>query len=266
MSAAKSELPMDSVPEDDSHAIRNQWEQEQLELKKQIILKNDFDFKIPNRTDHKLDAKELKYIGGMDISFVKDSNVDACANLVVLSYPELEIVYESNDMIKLQLPYISGFLAFREVPFLLRQLEKLEISNPELMPQIIMCDGNGTLHPRGFGVACHLGVLTGIPTIGVAKTFLMVDSIDFNMMKDLSKKLDKGGAYQYLVGASGRVWGALYRSLDSTTNPIFISPGHKIDLETTIEIVGMCCKYRIPEPVRMADIKSREYLKKLGYN
>lgn len=100
---------------------------------------------------------QLKFIGGVDISFVKDSNEDACAGLVVLLYPTMEVIYEKCNMIKLTLPYIPGYLAFRECSFLLDLLEELYNTQPEIFPQVIMVDGNGILHPRGLGLASHLG-------------------------------------------------------------------------------------------------------------
>ena len=112
--------------------------------------------------DAQEEDKQLKYIGGVDISFVKDNDVDACACLIVLSYPDFKVQYSSSpssyiikvvysrmEMVKLTLPYISTFLAFREIPFLVPLINELRTSNPEIFPQIIMVDGNGLLHPRG---------------------------------------------------------------------------------------------------------------------
>lgn len=89
---------------------------------------------------------------------------------MVLEFPSLNVVYERYQMVRLTKPYIPGFLAFREVPFLLDLLNELRKTRPELVPQVVFMDGNGVLHPRGCGVACHFGVVADIPTIGVAKT------------------------------------------------------------------------------------------------
>jgi deoxyinosine 3'endonuclease (endonuclease V) len=120
-------------------------------------------------------------------------------------------------MVKLTLPYIATFLAFREVPFLVKLIEDLRSTNPSIFPQIILVDGNGFLHPRGFGLACHLGVLTGVPTIGIGKTFLMLDGLTIKHIKDLEKTLKQGGDVAELKGESGIVWGAVLKK-KTTTN------------------------------------------------
>jgi len=246
--------------------IKEQWAREQEELKKQLILHDACAWKLPNGTvvGSGVEIQDLQYIGGVDISFIKDNDVDACASLVVMSYPSMEVVYEQFEMVKLTLPYVSGFLAFREVSFILKLIEELKHTKPALIPQIIFVDGNGYLHPRGFGLASHLGVLTGIPTVGVGKTFLFVDGMT---VKDVKQKVaaqcHKGGDYIELVGESGTVWGAALRSHDDSPNPIFISQGHKVSLVTTMNIVRTCTTYRVPEPVRQADIRSRAYLREL---
>uniref|UniRef100_A0A8D0L900 Endonuclease V n=1 Tax=Sphenodon punctatus TaxID=8508 RepID=A0A8D0L900_SPHPU len=82
-------------------------------------------------------------------------------------------------------PYVAGFLAFREVPFLVEAAQRLQAQEPELTPQVLLVDGNGVLHHRGFGIACHLGVLTGLPCVGVAKNLLQVDGLAYD---DLHKE------------------------------------------------------------------------------
>lgn len=91
----------------------------------------------------------LQKVGGVDVSFVKGDSVRACASLVVLSYPELKVVYEDSRMVGLKAPYVSGFLAFREVPFLVELVQRLQEKEPDLMPQVVLVDGNGVLHQRG---------------------------------------------------------------------------------------------------------------------
>jgi deoxyinosine 3'endonuclease (endonuclease V) len=244
--------------------IQEKWAQEQEELKKQLILHDCYTWKLPSGEVIGSGSVEedLKYLGGVDISFIKDNDVDACASLVVLSYPSMQVVYERYEMVKLTLPYVSGFLAFREVSFLVNLIDELKATNPTLVPQIIFVDGNGILHPRGFGLASHLGVLTGIPTLGAGKTFLFVDGLNVkDIKKEVAEKCTKGGDYVELVGKSGTIWGAALRSHDESTNPIFISQGHKMSLQTTMNIVRTCTKQRVPEPIRQADLRSRAYLR-----
>jgi len=241
---------------------KKEWEQEQVELKKQLILTDDFSWTTqPNQPN------TLKYIGGVDISFVKGNEVDACASLVVLRYPDLEVIYEKCEMVKLTLPYISTFLAFREVAFLVKLIEELKSTKPEILPQVIMVDGNGYLHPRGFGVGCHLGVLTGIPTIGIGKTLLFVDGLGIKQVKKMFREQCKNaGDFCPLIGQSGICWGAAFKSTVDSTNPIFVSVGHKISLETAMTLSKITCNFRVPEPVRQADLRSRKYLRKHGYS
>jgi len=162
----------------------------------------------------------------------------------------------------LKLPYIPGFLAFREVGFVVELINKLKDTAPQKLPQVILCDGNGILHTRGFGFACHLGVLVNIPTIGVGKTIFNVDGIHEDWIKDMSRKyLLKAGDFFLLEGNSGTVWGAALRSLDSAKNPVFVSIGHRISLETAVKIVDKVSKFRIPEPIRQADLRSRSVVR-----
>ncbi|KAL6048400.1 Endonuclease V [Balamuthia mandrillaris] len=252
----KSELPTPT------RQLRERWKQEQLALKRKLVLEDTFDWSLEDGRDGR---PPLSLVGGVDISFIKDDPVNACASLVVLSYPQLKVVYKDFQMVELRQPYIAGFLAFREVPHLVPLFDKLRRTSPELVPQLVFVDGNGILHPRGFGLACHLGVLTDIPMIGVGKTFLFVDGME---LKDVKRRFrqhcHKAGQAVELVGKSGASWGAALRSTDDTTSPIFVSPGHRVSLETALQLSIACCKFRIPEPVRKADLLSRDYIRQLS--
>nr|XP_058904339.1 endonuclease V isoform X10 [Kogia breviceps] len=205
----------------------------------------------------------LQRVGGVDVSFVKGDSVSACASLVVLSYPELEVMYEDCRMVSLTAPYVSGFLAFREVPFLVDAVQQLREKEPRLMPQVLFVDGNGVLHHRGFGVACHLGVLTDLPCIGVAKKLLQVDGLENNALhKEKIRLLKAGGDSFPLMGGSGTVLGMALKSHDHSTKPLYVSVGHKMSLEAAVRLTHGCCKFRIPEPVRQADIRSRDYIRR----
>ncbi|XP_009947570.1 PREDICTED: endonuclease V, partial [Leptosomus discolor] len=173
----------------------------------------------------------LERVGGVDLSYIKGDDASACASLVVLSYPALEVLYEDCRMVAVSAPYVAGFLAFREVPFL-----------------VLLVDGNGLLHPRGFGVACHLGVLTDIPCVGVAKNLLQVDGlVRDELHREQIRSLQREG---------------VLRSHNNTSRPLYVSVGHRVCLETAVRLVRSCCRYRIPEPIRQADIRSREYIRK----
>lgn len=235
----------------DLSLIQAQWEDEQETLKAQLITETQW--------------QTLRYIGGVDISFVKDSNTDACVCLVVLDAQDLShIVYQTCRQVQMTQPYIPGFLAFRECDHILCLLDELQITQPNFMPQVILVDGNGTLHPRGFGLACHLGVRSGIPTIGVAKNFLWcedLDAYDRNVIRQKSHdELQHAGDSFLLQGKSGTIYGACLRATDESNNPIYISTGHKVSLQDAIALCHRCSLYRIPEPVRLADKISRAFL------
>lgn len=205
----------------------------------------------------------LERVGGVDLSYGKENDTIACASLVVLSYPDLEVLYEDCRMVTVSAPYVAGFLAFREVPFLVEAAQRLQEREPGLRPQVLLVDGNGKLHPRGFGVACHLGVLTGLPCIGVAKNLLQVHGLAKDELhKEQIRDLQMGGATFPLTGTSDRVLGMALRSYNKSTKPIYVSVGHRISLESAVRLVQSCCRYRIPEPIRQADMRSREYIRK----
>lgn len=232
------------------------WWVQQLVLRTLFLAKRDL-----------RDPASVQRIGGVDVSFVKDSLTEACAALVVLDARTLSVVFERCERVALREPYVPGYLAFREVGFLLRLLRELRAEHPELAPELIMVDGNGILHPHGFGLASHLGVLAGIPTIGVGKSLHCVDGLTRESVRALVRERCVGvGDAAELVGTSGRVWGAALRTTDPAEGgdfkPLLISIGHGVTLETAVSMTRQCCRHRVPEPVRQADLRSREWLRR----
>ncbi|XP_017292333.1 endonuclease V [Kryptolebias marmoratus] len=233
-----------------------QWESEQERLRQQVVEDDTEDWQ---RTPG---FSGLKRLGGVDLSFIKGDEINACAQLVVLSYPDLELLYEDSQMVALTAPYVAGFLAFRETPFLLEALQRLKKNQPALVPQVVFVDGNGLFHYREFGLACHLGLLSGLPCVGVAKNLLQVQGVDKNEEHQSQiAALQKGGDSFPLTAASGKVLGKALRSSDKSSKPVYVSVGHKISLDTAVRLTHSCCRYRVPEPIRQADIRSREYLR-----
>ncbi|XP_010314807.1 endonuclease V isoform X2 [Solanum lycopersicum] len=198
------------------------WLRVQDSLKGKLITEDDFKWRLPTR-EKEGSCEILKYVGGVDLSFSKDDSSIACGTLVVLDLTTQKVVYEDSSIVRLHIPYLPGFLAFREAPVLLELLDKMKNNAHCFYPQLLMVDGNGLLHPRGFGLACHIGVLADLPTVGVGKNAM--------------------------------------RSSEGSLKPIFISVGHRISLASAIAIVRMTCKFRVPEPIRQADIRSRERLR-----
>lgn len=209
------------------------------------------------------DINNISYIGGLDISFNKNDVTDSCAYLTIIDYQTLDIVYEDHEKVNLQVPYVSGYLGFREVPVYSILLDRLKSTHPEYYPQVVLIDGFGVLHHRGFGSASHLGFEKDIPTIGVAKTLLYHDGLDEKIIKnEVKTKCLKKGDYVELIGNSGIIYGVGLKSTDEVTNPIYVTIGHKISLESAIKIVNKLCLYRVPEPIRISDINSKLYLNK----
>jgi deoxyinosine 3'endonuclease (endonuclease V) len=232
--------------------IREEWRKEQTQLKQKLSQTDPSNWSPSN----------IKYIGGVDISFFKDNTVDAISSLVVMTYPDFKIVYESYKTVKLTLPYIPHFLGFREIPHLIELIDELKQKSPQFFPDIILVDGNGVLHPLGFGIASHLGVLVDVITIGVAKNLLFIDGITREKIKEWSNKnLLKGGDTYELRGDSGTIHGAILRATDQVKQPIYVSVGHKISLETALQVVKTSCLYKIPEPIRQADLRSRDIVR-----
>ncbi|CAM6091769.1 unnamed protein product [Calypogeia fissa] len=254
-----------------------EWMREQEVLKSRLIVHDDFSWKLPPRTSDSRESSiagsslieegtRLRYVGGVDLSFSKTDPSVALGALVVLDMDTMKVVYEDFDMVQLTMPYIPGFLAFRESPVLLNLLEKMASSAKTLYPQLLMVDGNGILHPRGFGLASHLGVLADIPTIGVGKNLHHVDGLsDAEVRLEVSRSNLSAGDAVPLTGRSGRVWGVALKSHEGSTKPIFISVGHRISLETATAVVQRCCQYRVPEPVRQADMRSRGRLRLMNH-
>ncbi|XP_066472912.1 endonuclease V [Tiliqua scincoides] len=233
------------------------WERDQAQLKTEVIEQDTEEWQKSSS------FAGLGRVGGVDLSYIKGDDTRACASLVVLSYPDLEVLYEDCCMVSVGAPYVAGFLAFREVPFLVKAVQRLEEREPGLRPQVLLVDGNGILHHRGFGIACQLGVLTGLPCIGVAKNLLQVDGLaNDELHKEQIRDLQSGGDTFPLSSTSGRILGMALRSGAKSTKPVYISVGHKMSLQSAVRLVHSCCRYRVPEPIRQADIRSREYIRK----
>jgi deoxyribonuclease V len=178
----------------------------------------------------------IEYVTGVDVGFEEDGAVTRAA-VAVLRLADLQLHDHAIARRPTTFPYIPGFLSFREIPAVLDALAQL--STP---PGILLCDGQGLAHPRRFGIACHLGLLTDTPAIGVAKS-LLIGSHD--------PLPEERGAWQPLHD-KGEVIGAVLRSREKT-KPLYISSGHRISLLTAIDYVMRCTtKYRLPETTRWA--------------
>ncbi len=194
----------------------------QEQLRHQVILEDLFE--------------PLQLVAGVDVGF-EDGGDTTRAAVVVLRFPDLTVVEKAVARRPTQFPYVPGYLSFREIPAVLEALDQLTQK-----PQLLLCDGQGIAHPRGMGIASHLGVITGYPTIGVAKSILVGKHAEV---------ANERGSWQPMIYKGNVVGGALRTR--SNFNPVYISPGHKITLATALQIVLQCApKYRLPETTRQA--------------
>ncbi|XP_022002440.1 endonuclease V isoform X3 [Helianthus annuus] len=193
---------------DDHH---KKWVEAQDTLKRKLITEDDYNWKLgESEEDESSGVQVLKYIGGFDISFSKHHPSSACGTLVVLDFKTLNVVYEDSSIVTIDVPYVPGFLAFREAPVFVQLLKKMQDSSHSCYPQLLMIDGNGILHPRGFGSACHLGVLADLPTIGVGKNLHHVDGLTNSRVRELLEAEDNFNVgFIPLVGDSGNTLGAV---------------------------------------------------------
>lgn len=181
---------------------------------------------------------DIRTIAGADISYSRGSDLFFAA-VVLFEFPSMEVIEETSFTERVTFPYIPGLLTFREGPPLLKTFEKLRNA-----PDVAIFDGQGIAHPRGFGLASHMGLLLDIPAIGCAKTRLA------------GKHDEPGnevGDYSPLM-LDDRIIGAVLRT-KKNVKPVFVSQGHRIGLERAVDIVlSSCTGYKLPEPVRKAHL------------
>ncbi len=183
---------------------------------------------------------QIKIIAGVDASY---KNQLIIGGIAILNYPDLRLLDYYYEIDTANFPYISGLLTFREGPVILTLMQKIKWN-----PDLIFFDGQGIAHPRKMGIATHLGLLLGRPTIGCAKSALIGTYV---------LPGERKGSYSLLLH-KGSVIGAVVRTQDKL-KPVFVSPGHFINLEKSIELTLSCATcYRLPEPIRQAHILVQE--------
>jgi deoxyribonuclease V len=202
--------------------------EEQIKLKNEIDLKNT------------ICEKDVNYIAGFDVAYEFDDDwKESCGACVIVDYHTGDIIEQHTVFMETRFPYIPTYLSFREKPF----IEKL-LKQVKNRPSVLLVDGNGILHPFGFGIACHIGVSFDFPTIGVAKN-LLCGTI----------RNDKSIVYRE------EILGYAYYSNNRVKKPIYISPGHKISLQTMVSIIKKISIYKQPEPLRKAHLLATGSLK-----
>lgn len=210
----------------------------QQNLISKLVLRSDFE-----------DTSSIKTVAGCDVSYSPwdDGKSGIYAAVVVLDFVTLKILETVKIKYggKLMFPYIPGYLSFREGPALLEAIKKLKTE-----PDIFIFDGQGIAHPRGIGIASHIGIIIDKPSIGCAKSLL------YGNYEEPPPGLK--GAYTFLKDDAGTLIGICMRS-KKFTKPIFISQGHRIGITVSSEIIFRCLtKYRIPEPLRLAHTEAKK--------
>jgi len=200
----------------------------QAELARQVVRKS------------RKQIEDIATVAGIDAGY---RNETAHAAVVVMNLADLRVLEEATAAKSISFPYVPGLLSFREGPVVLEALAKLK--SP---PDLLMIDGHGIAHPRRFGIASHIGLLTGIPSVGCAKT---------RLLGDYEEPHRDRGSITYLK-KNGETLGAVVRTRMGV-KPVFVSIGHRIDLTDSIRIILKSCRgYRLPEPVRRADQLSKK--------
>lgn len=184
-------------------------------------------------------GEAVRRVAGVDVS-VRQGR--ARAAVAVLSFPALELVDQASAEMAVPFPYIPGLLSFREGPAVLAAFDRLA-----LWPDLVIYDGQGLAHPRRMGLACHMGLFLDLPSIGCAKSRLCGEHEEPGPQAGQWVPLHDGA----------EVIGGVLRSR-SGTRPLYVSPGHRVDLQTSIAYVLACCtRYRLPETTRWAHRLSR---------
>ncbi|MBD3859945.1 endonuclease V [Bacillus sp. 28A-2] len=221
--------------------LLEEFKSEQKALLPKVQLKNNFQ------------KENIRFIAGVDLAyFDMEGKTKGVCCIIVFDLIEKQVIEKVHSHGEIRVPYIAGFLAFREMPLIKEAVKKLT-----KQVDIYMFDGNGYLHGRHMGIATQASFFLGKPTIGVAKSYLKINGIDFTMPQN------KENAYTDII-INNEIYGRVLRTRVNV-KPIFISCGNWIDLDTTTEIVIKLIdkNSRLPIPVRFADIETHAIRKKL---
>jgi len=197
-------------------------------LKERIVLKNTF--------------LKVNAIGGGDVAYSMDKK-SLFGAIAVLSFPSMELIDTATTYGKVSFPYIPGLFGFREGPILIKAFQGLRVR-----PDLLILEGHGIAHPRRLGLASHVGLWLDLPTIGCGRTPLL---------KEFELPGPSKGSFKWVYLKGKRV-GAVVRTRQAV-KPVFVSPGHRIDFNTSIQMILETCRgFRIPEPLRKAHHLSKE--------
>lgn len=200
------------------------------------------------------------FVAGVDISFstTEDLSIGTIAIVKLRRDSRQQLVYSHSREVSVQYPYVPSFLGFREAPIISTLMKHLPL-RVRCSLDCLLVDGNGVLHPRKAGLACQVGIGESIPCVGVSKNLLCVDGLNEKTFREYiasshSNEID-------VIGRSGFLWGKAIMTGNAKSKPIFVSVGHRVSLITSARLVTALCEFRIPSPIRFADMHSRAYLR-----
>lgn len=225
----------------EAESLRRRYEEIQNALSKKL------------RFEDELQIEEIRSIAGVDLAYWKESGKEfAVCCIVVIDVETHDVIEIERASGEIEVPYMPGFLAFRELPLIERCASRL--AN---IPDVYMLDGNGCLHPRRMGEASQASFTLDRPTIGVAKTYYKVDGVDF------TRPPNEAGSFTDIV-IGGEIRGRALRTHDGV-RPVFVSAGNRITLDTATKLTLMLTdkESRIPIPTRLADLETHTAREKL---
>lgn len=250
--------------------LRASWTQQQQQIAEQVCVTDNNSWHQYFSSSPHADVSQLSplFFAGVDVSFPTPAQdlTHAVATIAVVKIPtdtanqNSDLVLSQSKSVDIDMPYVSGFLAFREAPVVTQLLQTI----PDVVRENLAClllDGNGILHPRKAGLACHVGVQHDIPTIGVSKSLLCVDDLDEHQVREFVANHPQRYEGVDIVGKSGFTWAKALITGNATNKPIYVSVGHKVSLDTAAHVARTLSTFRVPDPIRYADLHSRAFLR-----
>lgn len=216
---------------------------------------NEIQENLKNRIklDKEFSSSDIKLVAGVDLAYWdKDNKHYGTCCIVVIDYSTKKVIEKVSSFGEINVPYIPGFLAFRELPLVIEAVKKLNVK-----PDLFIFDGNGYLHFNHMGIATHASFFLNKPTIGVAKSYLKIKNVDFIMPNE------RKGSYSNII-IENELYGRALRTRDKV-KPIFISCGNYIDIDTSTKIILELIneESRLPIPIRLADLETHLVRKEL---
>lgn len=229
-----------------------EWDSIQYKLQKQYTEKDSI-----------VNISNIDYIGSFYMYINREDETIGSVAFSVFDFKSMKCVYKRSKIISNQIPYITGYLAFREVVHFIELYNDLLKKHPEYSPDVILLNGYGKLHQKQAGCAVHFAHKINIPVIGIGKSLIIFDGLNEHEIRQKFKSsCENVGDYIEIIGDSGINYGAAVKTSKNSTNPLYVTIGSFISLEMAIDIVINCSKHRIPQPIRNSDILAKNTLHK----